>query len=533
MSKTASRKNSSAASKHLSSAEKFALMSYETRVQRFDELDADEMLELLYQWEFWARPNQLIPPGDWTTWLIMAGRGFGKTRVGAETCRIWARTNRLVNIIAPTSDDARDVCIEGESGILAVCPPDERPLYKPSKRLLLWPNGARSLIFTADEPERLRGKQHMKLWADELAAWRFSESWDQARFGLRLGENPQAVVTTTPKPIKVVKDILKDASTFLTRGSTYDNRSNLAEAFYSHIITKYEGTRLGRQELNAELLEDRPGALWTHKLIDDHRVTKMPPLRRIGVALDPATTSTEKSDEWGIVGAGMDDRTPPHFYVFVDASEILTPNAAARKAITLHDEWEMDYIVGETNQGGDMVESILRLMGFRYKYKGVHASRGKFTRAEPISSLYEQGRVHHVGTFATMEDEMCEYDPDIDDPSPNRMDALVWILTKLSAGYDARGFHNALELLTKEAEDKKEGKAPMKKQETKRVPLAKPALSGLEKPAVVDQTPACPKCGSKSITTMQNRQQRCGQCAHQWGQETTAAQRPKREPLKK
>jgi phage terminase large subunit-like protein len=529
----ASAKNSSAKSKGVSDAEKFALLPYRLREERLNELTAEQRLKLLYEWEFWARPNQIIPGGDWTTWLIMAGRGYGKTRVGAETCRIWARTNRFVNIIAPTTDDVRDVCIEGESGILACCPPDERPIYRPSKRLLLWPNGCRSLLFTADEPERLRGKQHMKLWADELAAWRFAEAWDQAQLGLRLGSSPQAVVTTTPKPIPIVKALVKDPGTHLTRGSTYENRSNLAAQFYSRIITKYEGTRLGRQELMAELLEDRPGALWTHKLIDDHRVQSMPALRRIGVALDPAITSGERSDEWGIVGAGMDDRNPPHFYVFGDWSDILTPNQAGRKAIEIYKEWEMDYIVAEVNQGGDMVESILRLLGFRYKYKGVHASRGKFTRAEPISSLYEQGRVHHVGTFATLEDEMCDYDPDVTTVSPNRMDALVWIITKLSAGFDARGVHGALELLAQEEQDKKEGKMPAPKVESKRKQLQKPAMSALEKPAVVDQTPRCPFCQSASVAKLQTGQERCGQCGKQWGETRTAFQTPKRSPLKK
>ena len=229
-----------------SCADLFRARDKKTREGILSSLTGEELMALYYDWEFWARPNQKLPLGDWQFWVVKAGRGFGKTRVGAETVRTWIKSCRFVNLVGPTSDDVRSVMIEGESGILAICPNGERPLYQASKRLLKWPNGAKSILFSADEPDRLRGKQHEKLWCDEISTWRYPDSWDQAMFGLRLGNNPQAVVTTTPKPVKHVKELLKDPRSVITAGSTYDNAENLAPAFVSRIITKYEGTRLGR-----------------------------------------------------------------------------------------------------------------------------------------------------------------------------------------------------------------------------------------------------------------------------------------------
>ena len=410
-------------------------------------LTPDQARALLYDWEFWARPSQLLPAGDWQTWLILAGRGFGKTRVGAETVRIWVRNFRFVNIIAATADDARDIMIEGESGILAICPRDERPIYRVSKSRLEWPNGAKSLIFTADEPERLRGKQHEKLWADEAASWRYPEAWDQAMMGLRLGANPQAVVTTTPKPTALIRALLADKSTHVTRGSTYDNRTNLAPKFFAKIITKYEGTRLGRQELNAELLTDNPRALWQRDNIDAHRVAVAPTLRRIVVGLDPNVKNRDLAqlakgndtlDEAGIVIAGVGPapagNTAPgnHFYVLDDRSLDAGPNEWGNAAVKAYRDHSADRIIGEVNNGGDMVEMNIRTVDRNVSYKSVTASRGKAIRAEPISALYEQGRVHHVGAFSQLEDEMCDFDPVTTVKSPNRMDALVWALTELS-----------------------------------------------------------------------------------------------------
>ncbi|HOA25319.1 MAG TPA: terminase family protein [Aggregatilineales bacterium] len=367
---------------------------------------------------------------DWRYWLVMAGRGFGKTRTGAEMVRRWVRDYPLVNLIGATADDVRDIMVEGESGILAICPPGERPEYRPSKRRLDWPNGARSLLFTADEPERLRGKQHMKLWADELAAWRYPEAWDQAMFGLRLGDNPQAVITTTPKPVKAVRDLLKDAHTVTYTGTTYENRANLAEAFYNAIITKYEGTRLGRQELLAEILDDVPGALWKRDRIDDLRVTDLPNMTRIVVAIDPAVSTTDESSETGIVVAGVGK--DGHGYVLDDLTVKASPHEWATRAVNAYHDYQADRIVAEVNNGGDMVEHTLKTVDPKLPYKKLHASRGKHTRAEPIAALYEQGRVHHVGMFAELEDQMCTWVPG--DDSPDRMDALVWALTELMLG---------------------------------------------------------------------------------------------------
>jgi phage terminase large subunit-like protein len=396
-----------------------------------------EMSRLKYEWRNWARPSQLPPAefasGHKRTWLILAGRGFGKTRCGAEEVRSWVKTFSRVNIIGPTFDDVRDICIEGESGILQICPRAERPRFVSSRHLLEWPNGATSLLFSADEPERLRGKQHEKLWCDELASWRNPESWDQAMFGLRLGANPQSVVTTTPRPSAIIKALAKDPHTVVTRGTSYENRANLAPAFLDKIITKYEGTRLGRQELNAELLEDREGALFTQALIDGARVQMSPELVRIVVAVDPAVTANKESDETGIIGAGVDGRKPAHFYVLDDESLQASPQKWARKVVSLFHRRGADRVVAEVNQGGDLVEATLRTVDPNIAYRAVHATRGKAVRAEPVSALYEQGRVHHVGLFGELEDQMTDFVPG-ESESPDRMDALVWAVTELSAG---------------------------------------------------------------------------------------------------
>lgn len=424
--------------------------------ERLATLSDAELEAFLYDWELTRRPNQAAPDWDWGTWLILAGRGYGKTRVGAEMVRMWIKQGfNHVNLVAPTSDDIRDVMVEGESGILAVCPRGERPVYRVSKRRLEWPNGAKSLLFSAEEPNRLRGKQHEKLWCDEPAAWRFDvDAWDQAQFGLRLGRNPQTVATTTPRPTKLMRTLVLEShaqeitdpatgeksmippAVAITRGTTYENRSNLAVGFYRKIIKKYENTRLGRQELMAEMLDDNPGALFTHALIEASRVRKLPPLVRIVVAMDPATTSNEESDEWGIVAAGMDGRDPAHFYVMADESAVRTPDESGKQAVRLYYRLQADRLVAEANNGGDMIETIIRYQDANVAYGKVHASRGKFTRAEPVSALYEQGRVHHHGMFGPLEDQMCDWNPKVDDDSPDRMDALVWAVTELASGTD-------------------------------------------------------------------------------------------------
>lgn len=378
-----------------------------------------------YRWDINQRPKQTLPTKPFFLWMILAGRGFGKTRTGAETVREWVKTAAYVNLIGATADDARDILIEGESGILAICPKDERPLYVPSKRRLEWPNGAKSLIFTADEPERLRGKQHMKLWMDELASWRYLEAYDQAMFGLRLGDNPQAVITTTPTPTQLILDIIEDKRNIITYGTTYENKDNLAKGFFDYVITKYEGTRLGRQELNAELLMDMPGALWSRTDIDNARVYKpYQALEVIVVAVDPSASST--GDEAGIITAGS---LHGEYYTLCDSSMQGSPNAWAKQAVTDFHKFKANYLIAEKNNGGEMVRQVIHEVDPTVPVKLVHASRGKKTRAEPVSTLSELGKDHHVGSFPKLEDELCLWLPG--DPSPNRLDAKVWAITAL------------------------------------------------------------------------------------------------------
>lgn len=396
-----------------------------------------------YDWASTARPEQLPPPGDWRTWLVMAGRGFGKTRTGVEWVRAQVETGRAkrIALVGPTSADVRDVIVEGESGILACSSPSFRPLYEPSKRRLTWPNGAIATTYSADEPERLRGPQHDAAYCDEPASWRYPDAFDMLMFGLRLGNDPRVVVTGTPKPVKLIRDLLKAPTTIVTRGRSSDNRANLAPAFFEQIVAKYEGTRLGRQELDGELLEDNPDALWQRGQIELLRVVKAPALTRIVVAIDPAISSGGESAETGIITAGTGlcsckvaagGRPEMHGFVLRDGSVRGTPDTWARSAITDYHREKADRIVYEANQGGEMVESTLRIVDKAVPLKAVHASRGKLTRAEPISSLYEQGRVHHVGTFPDLEDQLVEWMPG--ETSPDRLDAMVWALTELMLG---------------------------------------------------------------------------------------------------
>jgi phage terminase large subunit-like protein len=411
-------------------------MSPRERAGFFARLDADELESLKTLWPFWARAEQLIPPGDWVYWLPLAGRGWGKTRTGAETVRHWAHEFPLVNLIGATADDVRDVMVEGESGVLAVCPRDERPRYVAHKRRLEWPNGAKSLLFSAEEPERLRGKQHMKLWADELAAWRYPDAWDQAVFGLRLGDRPQAIITTTPRPTKLMRDLLADPLTFSTQHSTYENIGNLAESFLERVVRKYEGTRLGRQELHAQMLLDVPGALWTRETIEAAHVGKedIPKLGRIVVALDPPVTSGESADECGMIVAGL--ATDRRVFILADLSrQGETPLGWVMRALTAMKDYGANCLVAEVNNGGEMIETMIRQVDANVAFRAVRASRGKFTRAEPVAALYEQGRVRHCGLFARLEDQMCLMTPDFDRGragfSPDRVDALVWAVSSL------------------------------------------------------------------------------------------------------
>lgn len=397
--------------------------------QYWASLTPAEKVQRSWHWPFWARDAQLPPDGDWRTWLILAGRGFGKTRSGAEWTRaqIEAGACGRMALIGPTAADVRDVMVEGESGLLAIAPPWNRPTYEPSKRRLTWPNGAIATTYSADEPERLRGPQHDGGWCDEIGAWRYPEAWDMFQLGLRLGKNPRAVVTTTPKPTRLVRDLLSAPTTVKTGGATYDNAANLAPAFLDQIVRRFEGTRIGRQELYAELLTDTPGALWKRDAIEAGRVSRLPDLSRIVVAIDPAVTSGEGSDETGVIAAGLG--ADGHGYILDDRSMRATPDRWAREAVAAYHSRGADRIIAETNNGGDLVALTIRTVDPTVAYKAVHASRGKTARAEPVAALYEQGRVHHCGTFPDLEDQLCTWTQG--DASPDRLDALVWALTEL------------------------------------------------------------------------------------------------------
>lgn len=382
------------------------------------------------------------------TWLVLAGRGFGKTRAGSEWVRemVCGRTpmgsgryNRVA-LVAETAADCRDVLVEGDSGLLSVHPKAFRPSYEPSKRRVTWPNGAVATLFNATEPDQLRGPQHDLAWCDELAKWRYAqETWDMLQFGLRLGSSPRQMITTTPRPIVLLRQIMADKRTVITRGSTFDNSSNLAASFLAAIKQKYEGTRLGRQELNAEVLDDVPGALWTREMLDRTRRKQgeaLPDMQRVVVAIDPAgksqeTAVSEGTAETGIVvaGIGVDGRG----YVIDDQSCSLSPNGWARRALSCFDLYRADSIVVETNQGGDMVKQTIHSVRPGVPVREVHASRGKVTRAEPIAALYEQGRISHVGAFPAMEDQMVLFTPlgIAGSTTGDRVDALVWALSQL------------------------------------------------------------------------------------------------------
>lgn len=387
-----------------------------------------EVAALEYDWHFWARPNQL-PPVDrpWKVWLILAGRGYGKTRTAAEQVIGWARERaQRIALVAETSADARDVIVEGESGILACSPPWFKPKYEPSKRRLTWPNGSQATTYSGDDPEQLRGPQHHKALVDELAKYRYAQdTWDNLELGLRLGDDPQVVVATTPRPIPLIKALMRDPQTVVTRGSTYENRANLASTFMSRIVQRYEGTRLGRQELYAEILEDTPGALWTRALLEHCRIATLPTMQRIVVGLDPGGDA-------GIVVAGLGE--DGHGYVLEDASISGAPIDWGKQAIAAYERHHANAIIAEKNHGGDMVVTTLKTITETAAIETVWASQGKYARAEPVSALYEQGRVHHVGMFPQLEDELCDWVPGEGMPSPNRLDACVWALTKLLLG---------------------------------------------------------------------------------------------------
>lgn len=400
-------------------------------------LTAHERLLLPYDWRFWGRAEQQAPPDPWRTWLVMVGRGWGKTTTGAQWVRAKIETHQVhrIALVNDTAADVRDVMIEGPAGVLAACPPWDRPQYEVSKRRLTWRSGAQAIAYAAEAPDLLRGPEHDAAWCDELAKWKNlrkvdlhgGTAWDNLRFGLRGGRNPQVVVTTTPRPVATLKALLAEADTVVTRGAIEENEINLAPAFVDEIRRRYAGTRLGRQELGGELLDVIEGALWTLALIDAARVDAEPVCRRIVVAIDPAASSGDESAETGIVVAGLGEDGDG--YVLEDASLRGTPAAWGHAAIDAQRRWRADRVLGEGNNGGEMVEHVVRSVDPRVPYTMVWASRAKQTRAEPVSALYEQGRVHHVGAFAALEDQLVTWTPGL--PSPDRLDALVWALSAL------------------------------------------------------------------------------------------------------
>lgn len=411
-----------------------------------DDLKDDHILALPYLFEFWAMPHQLPPDGNWRSWVILGGRGAGKTRAGAE----WVRSLvegampldpgrcARVAIVGETLDQAREVMVFGDSGILSCSPPDRRPKWHGARRMLIWPNGATAQIFSAQDPDALRGPQFDAAWADELAKWKKADQvWDMLQFALRLGDNPQVCVTTTPRNVSTLKDLLGRDSTVSTHATTEVNAANLADSFLAEMKARYQGTRLGRQELEGVLMEDAEGALWSRSVLEAARLPDRPPLDRIVVALDPPATGHAGSDECGLIVAGVRQRGGPQYWdacVLEDASlGAASPDEWARAAIAARDRWGAERIVAEVNQGGDMVEAVLRQVDPLVPLRKVHASRGKLARAEPVAALYEQGRVKHLRGFGLLEDQMCAMTTQgYEGPgSPDRLDALVWALSDL------------------------------------------------------------------------------------------------------
>lgn len=419
------------------------LMPIERRIEFINSLSPEEQTYLLYDWTLWARDEQL-PPDDpnWIIWKLITGRGWGKTRTGAEGVREHAEkglTDRIA-LVGQTTADVRDVMIEGESGILACSPPWFKPEYTPSRRRVLWPNGVQAFTYSSEDPDQLRGPQHGLAWADEPAAWKYPDkTWSNLMFGLRLRPG-RAIVTTTPRPIKLIKDFVQKNAEgeYLRTGTTFDNLANLSPV-YRRLISQYEGTTLGRQELLGVLLLEIEGALWKLETIDKLRVEKAPEdLIRVVVSVDPAVSSDKTSDETGIIVAGTalckcKGTEEIHGFVLDDLTVRATPNDWAKQVIRAYREFLADKVVAEVNNGGDLVENTIRTLDRHISYKAVHATRGKHKRAEPVAALYEQDKVHHVGQFATLEDQMTTWTPESDE-SPDHMDALVWALTELMVG---------------------------------------------------------------------------------------------------
>jgi phage terminase large subunit-like protein len=415
--------------------------------EALDGFSAAELARLLQDWEFVARRDQW-PPAladnglPWRVWLILGGRGAGKTRAGAEWVKglalgrpqFCARPVARIALVGETAADVRDVMIEGVSGLLAIHGRRERPRWESSRRRLLWDTGVVAQAFSAEDPESLRGPQFHAAWCDELAKWRYArETWDMLQFGLRLGDWPRQLVTTTPRPIPLLKELIAHPATALTRALTRENAANLAPSFLESVVAQYAGTRLGRQELDGEIVDERKDALWTRDMVEAARVADAPAMARLVVAVDPPATSGKRADSCGIVAAGMDAQGVVH--VLADATEqAARPAQWARAAIALYHKLSADALVAEVNQGGEMVRAVLNEADPSAPVTMVRATRGKYLRAAPVAQLYEQGRVKHVGAFPALEDEMCDFGLDglSSGRSPDRLDALVWAVTALA-----------------------------------------------------------------------------------------------------
>ncbi len=388
-------------------------------------------------WEKMRREDQTPPDGGWLIWLLLGGRGAGKTRAGAEWVTEQVRRGaRRVALVAPSYNDVREVMISGESGLLNIGTVNDRPQYFPSRRLLQWPNGAIGQVFSAEDPDGLRGPQFDLAWADEFCAWAYpDETLSNLRLGLRLGHEPRLVITTTPKPSSALKKLMAEPSVVVSRATTKDNAKNLSRAFLKSVYEIYGKTRLGRQELEGEIIEDIEGALWTRALLERAIISAAPPeLQKIVVAIDPPASSGGKADACGLVVAGrVGFGAQARAYILHDATvQGLRPNKWAELAVKLWHEWDADYLLAEINQGGDMVKTILQAIGSEVPVNTVYASKSKVARAEPVAALYEQGKVYHVGSFPALEDELCSLGAyERQRKSPDRADALVWAVTDL------------------------------------------------------------------------------------------------------
>jgi phage terminase large subunit-like protein len=415
-------------------ASKLAAMPEADRKAFLATLAPEELASLSYVWKFWARADQLPPPGDWRVWLLLGGRGSGKTRAAAEWIRdqVESGRRRHIGIVGPTADQVRRVQVEGPSGILAISPPWAMPIFSPATRTVSWPNGAVAHLFSAEEPDRLRGPNLDCAWVDELCSVDAAETvLDTLAMALRLpgphGDPAQVVITTTPRASPALKSLINAPTTTVTRARTIDNAAFLDADTLDFLLAKYGNTTLGRQELDAEIIEDTDGALWNRALLDGSRVRAAPALSRVAIGLDPS--GSQRGDIAGIVAVGVDkDR---HIYVIGDHSGQFSPDGWARRAIAAYHEHAANFIVCETNFGGSMVTQMLNQIDPRVPVRTVHASRGKAIRAEPVSMLWEQGKAHVCGALPMLEDELCGWAPNGKGPSPGRLDALVWAATEL------------------------------------------------------------------------------------------------------